>query len=382
MVENLQIKVMHVEDTGADVSIVECCLNKSDFLLINTKSLQETKSKLDSSFDIVLLDLGLPDSNGLATFLAIKEQTPEIPIIVLTGTNNYNLALEAISKGAQDFLVKGKFDPRQLETTIRYALLRHELENLRLEKERFKERENFIAMLTHNLNVPLIGMENVLKPLIEGACGPLSDEITNLMKLLLSTTRETRNHIKTILNAYHMNEATPASAMTMINLSALLERSIEEVKAAYPEKELQFVITAPAKIPELEGIEYSIYTLLLNLIDNAAKFGTPKEKIHIDLKVMENDLIGIAIENKGKSIPQDKQSKMFDYFYSTFARDSGTSIGVGLYLAKRIVENHHGKISLESGEEKTVVKTELPLDQRGGAIPSLFKGQYDDSQSP
>ncbi|HUL51431.1 MAG TPA: PAS domain-containing protein [Candidatus Nitrosotalea sp.] len=82
----------------------------------------------EKRFDAVLTGLCLPDSNGLAAFLAIHAQFPSAPIIVLAGFDNETLALEAVRQGAQDYLVKSKFEGRMLSRVIRYAIERKKLE--------------------------------------------------------------------------------------------------------------------------------------------------------------------------------------------------------------------------------------------------------------
>lgn len=88
--------------------------------------------------DIILLDLSLPDSSGLETFLAIKAMNHRSPVIILSGLADMALAMHAIQEGAQDYLVKDDFDERLLAKTIRYSIERkHSLEKLRLTNERY-----------------------------------------------------------------------------------------------------------------------------------------------------------------------------------------------------------------------------------------------------
>ena len=95
-------------------------------------------------FDLILLDLGLPDSNGLKTFLRFYEKVPEVPFIVITGHDDDEIAAQALNAGAQDYLVKGKISAELLSRSIRYSVERHKL-LLRCESERMRrdqEREH------------------------------------------------------------------------------------------------------------------------------------------------------------------------------------------------------------------------------------------------
>ena len=99
------------------------------FNVESASSLDEGRERLARDrADVVLLDLNLPESRGLETYLMVHAQVPEIPVIVLTAIDNDALALEAVRRGAQDFIVKGQFDGRMLARIIRYAIERHRMQ--------------------------------------------------------------------------------------------------------------------------------------------------------------------------------------------------------------------------------------------------------------
>ena len=110
----------------------------SDFELAEAPRLVAAIKRLQESyFDVVLLDLSLPDSQGIATVARVRETRPALPIVVLTGQDDDDLATEALRRGAQDYLVKGQFDRRMLMRAIRYAIERQRLEaQLRRQRER------------------------------------------------------------------------------------------------------------------------------------------------------------------------------------------------------------------------------------------------------
>src|SRR5436309_12545860 len=92
--------------------------------------LEEVLGRLQrgEEFDVLLLDLGLPDSQGLSTFDRVHEQAPKVPIIIFSGATDEELAVEAVSHGAQDYLVKGQIDGFLLKRAIRYAIERNRAE--------------------------------------------------------------------------------------------------------------------------------------------------------------------------------------------------------------------------------------------------------------
>lgn len=134
-------KVLLVEDSLADAAYVQRCLDKGgrSFEVTHVARLNEAIDlAANVPFDVVLLDLTLPDSSGPGTVLRALQEMEELPIILLTGVDDEDFAEEAIREGAQDYLVKGKVDTDILLRSIRYSIERRTaMEELRETKERY-----------------------------------------------------------------------------------------------------------------------------------------------------------------------------------------------------------------------------------------------------
>jgi signal transduction histidine kinase len=122
------ITVLLVEDNSGDIHLLRRMLlghESSQFELTCVEKLAEALEKKDQPpFDVILLDLSLPDSMGLESFLAIQTSFPSVPVVVLTGLTDETLAIQAVRQGAQDYLVKGQVDKNLLVRAIRYAIER------------------------------------------------------------------------------------------------------------------------------------------------------------------------------------------------------------------------------------------------------------------
>lgn len=129
-----KIRIMAVEDNTADFRLLEEYLKEdssADFEITRAESLKDALSLSSSKkFDIILLDLDLPDSMGMETLEKIYDKNRTIPINVLTGLTNEETGVLALSKNAQDYLIKGKFEKDALIKSIRYAIERKRLESL------------------------------------------------------------------------------------------------------------------------------------------------------------------------------------------------------------------------------------------------------------
>ncbi len=118
-------RILLVEDSPTQTRIVSGSLEKTEYELESVGRLTDALERIrGESYGAVLLDLALPDSDGLDTYLRVQEASPTTPIVVLTSTDDEELALEMLRSGAQDYLVKGEVTSEWIVRSIRYAVER------------------------------------------------------------------------------------------------------------------------------------------------------------------------------------------------------------------------------------------------------------------
>jgi len=133
------VHVLYVEDDPDDIILMREELAEASFAGFNLQNVTNVASALDYlgnyQTDIILLDLNLPDSHGLETVSTLREHHPELPVVVYSGRDDYDLAVQIIQEGAQDFLVKGRVDANGLSRALRFAMMRHRAHRIPPESE-------------------------------------------------------------------------------------------------------------------------------------------------------------------------------------------------------------------------------------------------------
>jgi DNA-binding response OmpR family regulator len=125
---NKPIRILLIEDNLGDARLIQEMLNEAKsapFILEWREMLSSGLQKLaEDGADVILLDLGLPDSQGLDTYSKAQSQFPGVPIVVLSGLHDESVAVKAVSEGAQDYLVKGQIDGKLMARSMMYAIER------------------------------------------------------------------------------------------------------------------------------------------------------------------------------------------------------------------------------------------------------------------
>lgn len=192
--------VLLIEDNQGDADLVRLRLveSTSDLQVSYASRLSTGLAALALGTPaVVLLDLNLPDSSGADTFREVLEKAPHVPVVVLSGRDDEELAITAIHQGAQDYLVKGQFDGAQLGRAMRYAVERKALQTAldinRIEQLQFEDQ--FLSHISHELDTPLICARQSVKILLDGLAGPIACEQRDHLETILRSVNQLRDVI-------------------------------------------------------------------------------------------------------------------------------------------------------------------------------------------
>jgi signal transduction histidine kinase len=307
--------------------------------------------------DAILLDLNLPDGQGLLSLGKLKEHSDNCPIIILTSSTDDSLGLRAVSLGAHDYLVKQSLGNDSLVRCIRYAIERRRSEE---QSQRLAAIQDFVATLAHDLKIPLIGANKLFDALLAGNAGELSPAQTTLMLALKESNANQLVLVQRLLEIYRYEVGTADPSFVSIDLPNFAQKLIA---TAFADSNVKILLDdrLPDKKRIIRGDEEAMERLMKNLISNAITYSPQAQPITITLAAHVGK-ISIAVHNHGEPIPREIRNNLFQKFWHGVpGKRYVAHTGLGLYLCQRIVELHRGRILCHSTtEEGTIITVILP----------------------
>jgi signal transduction histidine kinase len=307
--------------------------------------------------DVALIDLKMPGLSGFDVLEKIKDIDPQIIPIVITGYATVESAVEAMKKGAYDFLPK-PFTPEELRIIIKRALERRRLaieaETLRREKKLLEE--TFITMVSHQLRSPLVAIQQYFEVILAGMVGHVDETQKEMILRAQERLESLLRLINDWLDLARINRGQIVDKFRLLALDKLLEKQVEFFKPLAQEYEVSLELRPIRKSSYVLGDEQTLDQVFSNLISNAIKYNKPKGSVILSVREDKNFIV-IDVKDTGIGIDKEHLPFIFDQFYRVSRREGQktTGTGLGLSIAKKIVEAHNGSIQVESevGEGST-----------------------------
>ena len=310
--------------------------------------------------DLTLVDLRLTDMNGWDVLSELRRAAPDMPLIAICGKEDEEERFNAIRVGAAAYLAKPVEDLKILMVVVnrcleRVALFRQNreykemLERLLREKTAAlaelelanNESNNFAHIVSHDLKSPLRGISQLAYWFAEDYAEYIGDNGRDMLTLLLNRVKRMDNLINGILQYSRIGRGSRKEASVDVNLLLKDLFILLDVPA-------HIHIHIPQPLPVLFGEEIRIEQLFQNLVDNAIKFmNKPEGNITIS-SADTGEFWTFCVEDDGPGIDPKYHEKIFQMFQTLTPRDEQESTGIGLTIAKKIVEFYGGRIWLES----------------------------------
>ena len=378
---NAATRALLIEDNPDDACLLGEALNEArdaSIELVHVEQLTEAANLLKATaFDVILLDLSLPDSQGIETVLRMQTEAPAIPIIVLTGLDDDNVALQAVRAGAQDYLVKGDINARSLVRAIRYASERkksyEELSRLAHELTRaLKVKDEFLSVISHELKTPLIAIMGYAQLLEADSRGKQTTEET-AARVIREKSDELLKMIQRILEVVRIEAGEVMIANNILRLSDFFCDLSQDYRVQIKEN-VVIEWKCPGDLPIILMDATKLKQILQHLIENAIKF-TQEGRIIISVRDLEGtDSLQISVQDTGIGIPDHLLAVIFDKFHQAdnSAKRDFEGMGLGLYIVKRLTEMLKGKITVHSelgnGSKFVLTMTNCKIANGAGAM--------------
>jgi signal transduction histidine kinase len=342
-VELIRQALTSVEGTAFDVGVSDCLQNALIRLM-------------DESIDVVLLDLSLPDSNGLETLRAVIQVVPGLPVVVLAGQSDEELALRAIQEGAQDYLVREKVNRSMLVRVIRYGIERKRAEKEIAEAKKEVEAANasksqFLANMSHEIRTPMTGVVGMTDLLLRSG---LSDQQREFAEVIKTSANNLISVINDILDISKIEAGGMSLVISEFKPRDQIEEITNTLSATARNKRVRLKWSVAPDVPvRLYGDATRIRQILSNLVGNAVKFTKDGEvAVTVDLDaVTENGVVlRISVRDTGIGIPADQRERIFEQFTQvdgSATREYGGT-GLGLAICNGLVKLLGGKIGVDS----------------------------------
>lgn len=352
--------ILLIEDSPADARLADLLLDEDapgSFTVRWVETAAQAEGVLvDGGIDAILLDMSLPDGEGLTLLERIRGRAGQTPIVVLTGRDDEALALEALGHGAQDYLRKADLRGDLLARSLRYAIQRGRVEaQLALalhEAERAEQAKGrFLARVSHEIRTPLNTITTMSQLLRDDVMEPEQRERTEAVASAARTLLEVVNDI---LDMAKIESGKMTLTSAPFQLRDALDDGVRALAAWAESEGLVFGIDVADDVPDgLVGDPARLRQVIVNLVSNAIKFtdsGRVELAVEVGAEEEEHVVLRFIVRDTGCGIGQQAQAQLFEAFTQVDdtpqRRHGGT--GLGLAICAELVELMQGEIGVDS----------------------------------
>lgn len=311
----------------------------------------------ENDIDLVLIDQEMPGRDGMATFLAIKDEWPQLPAIMITAHGSKHLIKSFLVSGGRDFIEKPIVDFESFDFRVKRVLaeLRKEQEaeeKIRASKVREESRkikDVFLASMSHELRTPLAHIIGFTQRLQKADCTDPEKQRVFLDKIE-DAAQSLKRIVEDILDVT-LIESHMQCDSEWISLQSVVSKVADKITDTLQTKAITLNISVPDNLPKVHADGDKLADVFEKLIGNAVKF-TEGGSITINAQPMPNEVV-VSVRDTGCGISQQKIARLFEPF-GKLDHETGNKAGtgLGLYICRRLIELMGGKIWVNSEEGK------------------------------
>lgn len=362
------IRVLLVEDDSIDAGIARRALAATAnprFVVEPAATLAQAIERVcDQTFDVVLLDLGLPDSLRTETLVRFREAcADELPIIVLTDLVEEHSALEALEGGAQDYIDKDELTPVLLSRSIRYAVLRQHLSQRRKSTNALLEEKNlrllqlcdtaqqFVENVSHEFRTPLTVIREFTSIIRDGLDGPVTAKQAEHLNKVLHRTDDLALMVDDMLDISRLEAGLLSVWRRKCRAKDLIENVVGLLKGRAASKSVTLSAESPQNLPDIFCDEEKARRVIMNLTVNAIKFAPEGGRVDVWARHTDGQtVVEIGVRDDGPGISNENLKIIFERFQQgdQHLNRSAKGFGLGLNIVKELVGLNLGQINVET----------------------------------
>lgn len=356
---SVSLNILLVEDDPAQERLLRRLLSTAglECRLWRAESVaQAGESLAGNTYDVIILDLSLPDSRGVETVRSVSRCARDMPIVVLTGSDDEGLALEVLRGGAQDYLLKSEINAALLARCIRYAVERKKAQIAAREQRQLrdvvKEMEKMLAIVGHELRTPLAALRATVEFLLTPEARETAEWDMFLESIRTEITRMAEL-VNNLLEAARLNSGRSTWHWSAINVRRACDEALNVIRPLVPHDRVELRLDVPDECLMMYGDTDAIRRLILNLVSNSAKF-TVEGHIAVRARgLVEGGVpwIELTVADTGRGISESMLSKLGRAFVlssGALGSDYVKGTGLGLAICKAIVAVHGGHLCVSS----------------------------------
>jgi signal transduction histidine kinase len=347
------IKLLLVEDNAGDADLVREWLAEARSIQLLVTHVEELSAAVRASgqqqFDVALLDLSLPDSHGLETLQRMRAACPAVPIVVLTGWQDEEAAVEAVREGAQDYLMKGRLEGLSLSRAIRHAIERKKLEEQLRQAQKMEAVGRLAGGIAHDFNNALTAIIGFSEFLLRD--GNLNEPAHNGLEEIRKAGERAATLTRQLL-AFSRKQVLRPQVLDLNGIVRDMETMLRRLIGA----NIDLVTALVADLRPVEADAGSLQQVIMNLVVNARDAMPSGGQVTISTRNVEvgadavdlqpGSYTVLQVTDTGHGMDEETKTYLFEPFFTT--KEVGKGTGLGLAMVYGIVKQSSGRVEVTS----------------------------------
>lgn len=298
----------------------------------------------EKDYPVVITDLRMEEVDGFDIIRSVGEGRL-VAFIIITGHASTESAIEAVHHKAFDYLPK-PFEFEQLRKSVERAFET-------IEAQRF--REEMISMITHDIKIPLSSIIGYASLIFDKATGQLNPRAKEFVQVIHSNSLKILSLVDNFLTSCKIEGGKLAIYPRRVNINFIVEDLVCVLQTDVERKQLTLECELDPNVPEVLGDESLLFRAISNIMSNACKFTPVGGFIRVRTRwlsagdsPLEKESVSVIVSNSGPGIPPDELPRIFEKYRRGQPHSGIEGTGLGLYIARYVVDSHCGTIRVES----------------------------------